>query len=108
MDITKKNDHFSEFLFWYNTLNGHPEAHLEPLQRCRQNYVKHLKWCFFSKIVNDIKPLTIWANSFILEVWRGSNYASALQISKLDIFCENCERLKFFLFLNLDFSCYCR
>ena len=34
------------------------------------------KMVFFAKMVNDCKPLTIFALSFILDGWKGSEYGS--------------------------------
>ena len=34
------------------------------------------------KIVNDFQSLTIFPKSFILDVWKGSKYASVLQLMK--------------------------
>ena len=42
------------------------------------NPVKHLRWSFFSEIVNGRKPLTIFAKSSIIDVQLGSKYATAL------------------------------
>ena len=77
--VTLQNNLFSNLLFWYSTFNCQPEAHCKLLQRHSQNLFKHLRWNFFSKIVNDFKLLTVCAKSFMLDVWRGSNYASALE-----------------------------
>ena len=32
----------------------------------------------FAKIINDLKPLTIFAKSYILDVWQVPGYASAI------------------------------
>ena len=44
------------------------EVNLEPCQT--------LGMKFSEKIVNSFKPLTIFIKSSILDVWRGSKYAS--------------------------------
>ena len=33
---------------------------------------KHLRWCFFAKIVNGSKSLTIFVKNSILDTWRSS------------------------------------
>ena len=43
------------------------------MRRCFQNLVKYLEMKLFAKIVNNWKPLTIFAKSFILDVWLGSD-----------------------------------
>ena len=46
-------------------------------QRRIQNPVKHLTWKkLFAKIVNGLKSLTIFRESFIFDVWQGSEYNS--------------------------------
>ena len=42
--------------------------YLEPLQPCKMK--------LFAKTVNDLKPLTIFGKSSILDVCSGSKYAS--------------------------------
>ena len=39
---------------------------------------QYLEWDFFAK--NILKPLTIFAKSFILDARRGSKYASDYQV----------------------------
>ena len=47
---------------------------------------------FFPKIVNNFKLLTtFFAKSSILDVWRGSNYVSTLETSKMEFFSKNSE-----------------
>ena len=41
-----------------------------------QNPVEHYDGAFFAKIVNDIKPLIIFAKSYIIDVRLGSKCAS--------------------------------
>ena len=45
-------------------LHNSTEAYLEP---CQTSKMEH-----FTKTVNSLKPLTIFANSYILDVWQGS------------------------------------
>ena len=50
------------------------------IQTLIMNLWKHRRWRSFAKIVNSFHPLTIFAKSSILNVWLGSEYASALYI----------------------------
>ena len=45
--------------------------------------IKHLKCCFFAKIVNGFPPLTTSAKSSILDVSQGSKCASGTAEKKL-------------------------
>ena len=45
-------------------------------QRRIQNSLKHLRWNFYSKIVNAWKPLTIFTESSILHIWQITEYPS--------------------------------
>ena len=45
-------------------------------QSCIQNPVEHLRWSFFEKIVNGFQKLTIFAESSIVDVGLGCEYAS--------------------------------
>lgn len=46
------------------------EAHAEPSQTYKME--------LFTGILNDRKPLKIFAKSFILDIWLGSDYATEL------------------------------
>ena len=46
-------------------------------QRRSHNTVKHLKMEHFAKIINGFQPFTIFAKRSILDVWQGSEHASA-------------------------------
>ena len=48
-------------------------------QRCIQNTVEHLRWSYLRKIVDSFLRLSIFAESSILAVRLGSEYASKLQ-----------------------------
>ena len=37
----------------------------------------------FGKIVNGFSPLTIFAKSYVLDVWLGSEYASAVDFDQV-------------------------
>ena len=43
---------------------GALEVHLNP--------VKHIYWSFFVKIVSNFYPLTVFAKSSIIDVWKHS------------------------------------
>ena len=53
------------------------------LQRRIQNPTKHLKMELFAKIVDSSRPLTIVAKSSIVDVRKGSEYASVLLLKLL-------------------------
>ena len=56
----KKNQHFKQPFFRTSSLIQHHRwPHLETLQKGSQNHFKHLRWSFFSKIVSNIKLLTV-------------------------------------------------
>ena len=50
-----------------------PETHFESIQTSKME--------LFAVIVHGFQPLTIFARSFILDVWLGSEYASGFYIS---------------------------
>ena len=43
---------------------------------------------YIAKIVNGFPSLTIFAKSFILDVWKGSEYTNDLQLSAIWIMIE--------------------
>ena len=45
---------------------------------CIQNPVKHLKWSFFAEIVKGFQPQSIFAETFILDIYLGFEYAFGL------------------------------
>ena len=45
-----------------------------------QNSIKHLR-CIFVNTINDLKSLTRFLNSFVLDIWLGSKYASEVCFS---------------------------
>ena len=52
--------------------------YFDGLQRNIQESVKYLRLAALQKITNDLKPVTISAKHFILDVWQGSEYVSKL------------------------------
>ena len=52
-----------------------PEAYAEP---CRTSKME-----VFAKIVDDLKPLTIFTKHYILDVWQGFEYACVIRNKKL-------------------------
>ena len=69
-----------QWLYWTKKskecVSGKAEAHSEPCQAFRMELL--------AEIVNDLKPLTIFAKRSILYVWQGSEY-----VSKDDVSSEN-------------------
>ena len=65
------------------------------LKRRIQGLVKHLRWSFFVNIINDLKPLTIFTKSSILDVSQGSVHASSevtssiYQTYKFKVYCNS-------------------
>ena len=57
-----------------------------------QSLLKHLRWAFFAQTVNTLKSLTGDAKKSILDVWRGSEYASAAKQGKCKVFKKNSRR----------------
>ena len=87
-------------------------------QRRIQNPVKHLRWSFFVKIVNDWKPLTIFPKSSILDGWLGSEYTSGTVVLMVffiyahgcvsieNIFCI-CMEMCFYILCFAQFGTIC-
>ena len=53
------------------------------VEKISEVYSKHcqtFKMEIFAKIVNGFQPLTFFAKSSIVEVWQGSEYASAFSL----------------------------
>ena len=74
------------------------------LQRWIQGAVRHLRWNYLWKKINDLKPLkAVIAKRSILGIWRGSEYVSAfskLYIWKRGVF-SNFWSI-FFYFFNIS------
>ena len=76
-------------------------------QRRIQNPVKHLRWSFFVKIVNDWKPLTIFPKSSIVDGWLGSEYTSGTVVLMVFfIYAHGCFYRKYFLHMHVDVFLY--
>ena len=64
-------------------------------QRRIQDLVKHLRWSFFVNIINDLKPLTIFTKSSILDGSQGSVHTSSevtssiYQTYKFKVYCNS-------------------
>ena len=56
------------------------------MQRRIQNLAKYLRWSFLLQLVNKWKPLTILAKILILDIWQGSENASAMRFVTICIF----------------------
>ena len=65
---------------------------MQQVQKCSWNPVKHVKDGALIKVVNHLKPLTIFSKSPILVVWYDSSYASKVALPKSK--CLKCSREK--------------
>ena len=57
-----------------------------------QNLFKHLRWSVFAQTVNVLKLLTGHTKHSILDVWRGSEYASAEKQGRCKVSKNNSRR----------------
>ena len=69
---------FSDYFIFKNFQNSHCEE--QPLSESYSEHSQTSKIIRLAKIINDLKPLTIFANDIILEVWQCSKYDSALSL----------------------------
>ena len=60
--------------------------------RRTQNPFKHLRWTVFAKTVNTLKSLLDTQKSSVLDVWRGSEYASAAKLGRCKVCNKNSRR----------------
>ena len=61
-------------------------------QKRIQNPFKHLRWSVFASTANYFKLLAVRAKHYILDAWRGSEYA-CVQIESNNVLCHHNKRL---------------